>query len=210
MSGPFFGCLLYRMISRKFLTYQGLTALQFYVICVNIFVVKTIVFPERTFSLNIFVLGRLVVIVMALDSTYYMVRRKALPEILLKVAEVNELLFSGKASSIREAIDEVGISRSSYYKYKDDVFPIHEKIQGKTITFVMEIEDRPGLLSVILNMVARYQANVLSIHQSIPVNNVALVTLSVRVLSETGDVSELFDQIENADGVRNLRMVSAQ
>ena len=147
---------------------------------------------------------------MALDSTYYMVRRKALPEILLKVAEVNELLLRGKASSIREAIDEVGISRSSYYKYKDDVFPIHEKIQGKTITFVMEIEDRPGLLSVILNMVARYQANVLSIHQSIPVNNVALVTLSVRVLSETGDVSELFDQIENADGVRNLRMVSAQ
>ena len=147
---------------------------------------------------------------MALESTYYMVRRKALPEILLKVAEVNELLFSGKASSIREAIDEVGISRSSYYKYKDDVFPIHEKIQGKTITFVIEIEDRPGLLSVILNMVARYKANVLSIHQSIPVNNVALVTLSVRVLSETGDVSELFDQIENADGVRNLRMVSAQ
>lgn len=202
MSGPFSNDLLMK--------HKGRTALQFYVICVNIFVVKTIVFPERTFSLNIFVLGRLVVIVMALDSTYYMVRRKALPEILLKVAEVNELLFSGKASSIREAIDEVGISRSSYYKYKDDVFPIHEKIQGKTITFVMEIEDRPGLLSMILNMVARYQANVLSIHQSIPVNNVALVTLSVRVLSETGDVSELFDQIENADGVRNLRMVSAQ
>lgn len=202
MSGPFSNDLLMK--------HKGRTALQFYVICVNIFVVKTIVFPERTFSLNIFVLGRLVVIVMALDSTYYMVRRKSLPEILLKVAEVNELLFSGKASSIREAIDEVGISRSSYYKYKDDVFPIHEKIQGKTITFVMEIEDRPGLLSVILNMVARYQANVLSIHQSIPVNNVALVTLSVRVLSETGDVSELFDQIENADGVRNLRMVSAQ
>ena len=80
-------------------------------------------------------------------SKFYMVKKKALPEILLKVAEANVLLNRGKAKTIKEAIDAVGISRSSYYKYKDDIFPIHEKIQGKTITFVMEMEDQPGLLS---------------------------------------------------------------
>ena len=80
----------------------------------------------------------------------------------------NALLNRGKARTIKEAIDAVGISRSSYYKYKDDIFPIHEKIQGKTITFVMEMEDRPGLLSSILKVVADCKANILSIHQSIP------------------------------------------
>ena len=150
-------------------------------------------------------------------SKFYMVKKKALPEILLKVkwirlkvAEANVLLNRGKAKTIKEAIDAVGISRSSYYKYKDDIFPIHEKIQGKTITFVMEMEDQPGLLSSILKIVADCKANILSIHQSIPVNHIALITLSVMILPITEDVAVLFDRIENADGINNLKIVSEE
>ena len=131
-------------------------------------------------------------------------------ESLLKVAEANVLLNRGKAKTIKEAIDAVGISRSSYYKYKDDIFPIHEKIQGKTITFVMEMEDQPGLLSSILKIVADCKANILSIHQSIPVNHIALITLSVMILPITEDVAVLFDRIENADGINNLKIVSEE
>ena len=141
---------------------------------------------------------------------FYMVKNKALPEVLMKVAEVNNMLSAGKAKTIREAIDAVGISRSSYYKYKDDIFPIHEKIQGKTITFVMEMDDRPGLLSNVLKVVAECNSNILSIHQSIPVNHIALITLSVLVLPTTDDVTKLFDRIENADGIHNLKIVSAE
>ncbi|MCD8018590.1 MAG: ACT domain-containing protein [Clostridiales bacterium] len=141
---------------------------------------------------------------------YYMVRNRALPEVLLKVAQVNNLLSAGKVKTIREAIDMVGISRSSYYKYKDDIFPIHEKIQGKTITFVMEMEDRPGLLSNVLRVVAECNANVLSIHQSIPVNHIAMITLSVLVLPTTDGVEELFERIEGAEGIHNFKMVSAE
>lgn len=144
------------------------------------------------------------------DSKYYMVKKKALPEILLKVAQANALLNRGEVKTIREAIDQVGISRSSYYKYKDDIFPIHEKIQGKTITFLMEMEDRPGLLSRVLKIVADCKANVLSIHQSIPVNHMALVTLSVMILPITDDITELFDKMENADGISNLKIISEE
>lgn len=139
-------------------------------------------------------------------SKFYMVKKKALPEILLKVAEANVLLNRGKAKTIKEAIDAVGISRSSYYKYKDDILPI----QGKTITFVMEMEDQPGLLSSILKIVADCKANILSIHQSIPVNHIALITLSVMILPITEDVAVLFDRIENADGINNLKIVSEE
>ena len=58
------------------------------------------------------------------SSKFYMVKKKALPEILLKVAEANALLNRGKARTIKEAIDAVGISRSSYYKYKDDILSL--------------------------------------------------------------------------------------
>ena len=104
------------------------------------------------------------------ETNYYVIKKKAVPEVLLKVLEVQKLLDSKRAVSVLEATEKVGISRSSYYKYKDDIFPIHEKIQGKTITFVMEMEDRPGLLSSILKVVADCKANILSIHQSIPVS----------------------------------------
>lgn len=146
---------------------------------------------------------------METETKFYTVKRRALPEVLLKVVEVNRLLQSGKARTVRQAIDCVGISRSSYYKYKDDIFPMHEKIQGKTITFVMEMEDRPGLLAHILEKVAACQVNVLSIHQSIPVHSIALVTLSVRVLPVSEDVPGLFERIEHAEGIHNLKIVSA-
>lgn len=144
------------------------------------------------------------------ETNYYVIKKKAVPEVLLKVLEVQKLLDSKRAVSVLEATEKVGISRSSYYKYKDDIFPIHEKIQGKTITFVMEMEDQPGLLSSILKIVADCKANILSIHQSIPVNHIALITLSVMILPITEDVAVLFDRIENADGINNLKIVSEE
>ena len=138
---------------------------------------------------------------------FYMVKKRALPEVLLKVAEVNNLLNSGKSKTIREAIDAVGISRSSYYKYKDDIFPIHEKIQGKTITFVMEMEDRPGLLSNVLQTIAYFHGNILTIHQSIPINGVATLTLSVRILPNEGDAQTMVEKIEDQEGIHYLKIL---
>ena len=54
------------------------------------------------------------------DSKYYVIKKKAVPEVLLKVLEVQKLLDAEQAKSIQEATETVGISRSSYYKYKDD------------------------------------------------------------------------------------------
>ena len=80
------------------------------------------------------------------DSKYYVVKQKALPEVLLKVAQVNKIIET-KRMSIAEATESVGISRSSYYKYKDDIFPFRDNVKGKTITFVLSMDDEPGILS---------------------------------------------------------------
>lgn len=142
-------------------------------------------------------------------SKFYMVKKRALPEVLLKVAQVNALLGAGKAKTIREAIDAVGISRSSYYKYKDDIFPFRENVKGKTITFVLSMDDEPGLLSLVLKKVAEFKANILTIHQTIPVNGIASLTLSVDILPTTGDSSEMIEQIERLKGVRYLKILSS-
>ena len=57
---------------------------------------------------------------------YFVVRERAVPEVLLKVVQAKKLLDSEKVSTVQEAAEQIGISRSSFYKYKDDIFPFHE------------------------------------------------------------------------------------
>ena len=141
---------------------------------------------------------------------YFVVREKAVPEVLLKVVEAKRLLDTKRAETVQEAADQVGISRSSFYKYKDDIFPFRDNVKGKTLTFVLQIEDEPGFLSEILNVVAEYNANILTIHQSIPINGVATLTLSVEVLADTGDISNMIDTIEGKSGVQYLKILARE
>ena len=137
---------------------------------------------------------------------YYVVKQKALPEVLLKVAEANRLI-ENRNISIADATEKVGISRSSYYKYKDDIFPFRDNSKGKTITFVLSMDDE--LLSVVLKKVAEFKANILTIHQTIPVNGIASLTLSVEILPTTGDASMMIEEIEQLNGVRYLKILSS-
>ena len=146
-----------------------------------------------------------------MDKTkYFVVKKKALPEVLIKVVEAKRLLASERGLTIQEATDQIGISRSSFYKYKDDIFPFHENEKGQTITLVEQMDDTPGLLAEILRDVAEYGANILTIHQSIPLNGVATLTLSVEILSTTGNISDMVAEIEENQGVHYLKIVGRE
>lgn len=143
-------------------------------------------------------------------SKYFVVKQKAVPEVLLKVVEAKKLLESERVITVQEATDRVGISRSSFYKYKDDIFPFYDNAKGKTITLVMQMDDEPGLLSDLLHIVAVYRANILTIHQSIPVNGVATLTISVEVLETTGNVSKMVEDMEEKDGVHYVKILARE
>lgn len=144
------------------------------------------------------------------NTNYFVLKKKAVPEVLLKVVEAKRLLDSGQAESVQEATEQVGISRSSFYKYKDDIFPFHDNVKGKTITMVIQMDDEPGLLSVVLKVIADYHANILTIHQSIPINGVASLTLSVEVLQSTGDISRMVETIERQTGIHYLKILARE
>lgn len=139
---------------------------------------------------------------------YYVVKEQAVPEVLLRVVEAKRLLETGKAHTINEASAQVGISRSSYYKYKEDIFEFHENSQGTTITLTFQMEDEPGLLSDVLGIVSRFGANILTIHQSIPINGIASLSLSIQVLPTTGNVSDMLENMEKQKGVRNVKILA--
>ena len=143
-------------------------------------------------------------------SRYFLVKKKAVPEVLLKVVEAKRLLESERGITVQEAAEKVGISRSSFYKYKDDILPFYDNAKGKTITLVIQMDDEQGLLSDLLHVVAVYKANILTIHQSIPVNGVATLTLSVEVRENTGNVSTMVEELEAVSGVHYVKILARE
>ena len=143
-------------------------------------------------------------------SEYYVVKQKAVPEVLLKVVEAKKLLESGKAATIQDAVEQVDISRSSFYKYKDDIFPFHDNAQGTTITISLSMDDEPGLLSDVLKVIAEFGANILTIHQSIPINGVAALSISIQILSTTGNFSSMLEAMEEKKGVHNVKILAKE
>lgn len=143
-------------------------------------------------------------------TKYYLVRKKAVPEVLLKVVEAKELLETERVTSIQEAADAVGISRSSFYKYKDDILEFHDHSQGTTITLTFQMDDEPGLLSDVLKIIADFRGNILTIHQSIPINGVASLSISIQILENTGDVSAMIEEMENQKGMHHVKILAKE
>ncbi len=141
---------------------------------------------------------------------YFVVRERAVPEVHVKAVEAKKLLNMGRADTVQEATEQVGISRSSFYKYKDDIFPFHEDTRGKTLTFIIQMDDEPGILSNVLQTIARYHGNILTIHQSIPISGVATLTLSVNILPNQGDAQAMVEDIERREGIHYLKILGRE
>lgn len=144
------------------------------------------------------------------NRRYFVVTEKAVPDVLLKVVEAKRLLDIQQYDTVQEAVEAVGISRSSFYKYKDDIFPFHEEARGKTITFIIQMDDEPGLLSVVLQTIAHFHGNILTIHQSIPINGIATLTLSVDILPGEGDAEAMVEEIESREGIHYLKILGRE
>ncbi|MBQ9123988.1 MAG: ACT domain-containing protein [Lachnospiraceae bacterium] len=143
-------------------------------------------------------------------TTYFVVKEKAIPEVLLKVVEAKRLLETEKVLTVQEATEAVGISRSSFYKYKDDIFQFHDNAQGTTITLTFQMDDEPGLLSDVLKTIADYRGNILTIHQSIPINGMASLSLSIQILRDTGNVSQMIGSLEQQRGVHRVKILAKE
>jgi len=159
---------------------------------------------------NLMILGRNIGVFMDTSGSYFVVKKKAVPEVLIKVLEAKRLLETGRAASVHEAAEQAGISRSSFYKYKDDIFEFHDSAQGTTITLMLQIDDEPGVLSEALKVIAGFHANILTIHQSIPINGVASLSVSVQVLPATGDVSQMLEALEGHPGVHYAKALAKE
>lgn len=144
------------------------------------------------------------------DKNFFIVDKSVLPEIFLKVMEVKNLLESKKEKTVQDAVNRVGISRSAFYKYRDAVHPLYENTRGKTVTIAANLDDTPGLLSAVLNSIATEGANILTINQTIPINDIANVTITIETNEMQGEFGRLMTQLENLQGMQSIKIIGRE
>lgn len=145
---------------------------------------------------------------MTTDPKYYIVEASALPEIFVKVAETKRLLLVGEASTVNEATQITGISRSAFYKYRDSVLPFQNMMTGRIITLQLLLHDSPGILSNILTMFADFKANIITINSIVPTNGCAVVTVSADTMNLTVQLEDLLMHLRSCEGVIKVEILA--
>jgi len=141
------------------------------------------------------------------EKKYYMVREDILPESILKTAMAKEMLTRGEAKDIIDAVSKLGIARSTYYKYRDGIISFFNADNFKIINISLLLKNVSGILSGVINCVASFNANILTINQNLPLHGVAYVTLSISVEEMTVSVDELLNKLRELKGVRNVEVI---
>ncbi|MFC7060763.1 ACT domain-containing protein [Halobacillus seohaensis] len=143
------------------------------------------------------------------NEKFYLVRSDILPEAMKKTIDAKALIERGKTVSIFDAVQEVGLSRSAFYKYRDAVFPFQAMVKEQMITVFFHLEDRTGTLSNLLIAVAESGCNVLTIHQTIPLQGKANVTLSLNTTGMVYSIEQLLQRLHKLDFVDRVEILSS-
>ena len=141
---------------------------------------------------------------------YLIVEKSALPDYFLKVVEARRLLESGACQQVSGACEQVGISRSTYYKYKDKVIEPTRLTVGRKAVLMLMLDHESGVLSKVLNRLTGFAVNILTITQSLPIHDRASVTMSMDI-SELNDTLEaMLEALSQVTGVESLRLVAVE
>ncbi len=141
------------------------------------------------------------------DWKFYLVREDVLPEAMKKTLEAKEMLERGKVDKIGDAVQKVNLSRSAFYKYRDTVFPFHTIAKERLVSLSVYLEDRSGTLSKLLSIVAESGCNVLTIHQTIPLQGRANVTLSLNTSGMKIEFNEFLSRLRKLEFVEKVEVL---
>ena len=141
-----------------------------------------------------------------MKNDFLMIAKDALPPHFLIVAQAKrEIEYEKK--TVSEVCDKYGVSRSTYYKYKDKVFEPTEEYGRKAI-FSFKTQNEPGVLSAVLNCISSFGCNVLTINQNMPIHSVAYFTVMVDAGGVNASLYEMLDEFKKIPRVREVSLTA--
>ena len=143
-------------------------------------------------------------------ENYLIVHKSILPEYYEKVLAVRRLMDSGKCREVSQAVRQVGISRSTYYKYKDKILEPSQLTVGRKASLMLQLNHKAGMLSRVLSTVSGCNANILTITQSLPIHGKASIMLSIDLSQLTEPMDALIESLDAIEGVEHVRLLALE
>lgn len=141
-----------------------------------------------------------------MSSEFLIVNKKILPDYLDKVIYARNLLQAQEAKTVTEAVQKAGISRNTYYKYKDYVYSVEEKSLQRQIVLSIILKDESGALSGVLSELSKLNTSILTISQTIPVAGKANLLVSLDIARMNCSVEELIQDLKALSTVRAVHL----
>jgi chorismate mutase len=145
-----------------------------------------------------------------MENDYLIVSTAILPKEYEKVIEARELLQTQACTTITEAVRRCGISRNTYYKYRDYVFRPGEKNGSRKIILSLILKNETGALSQVLQVLSRCDASVITISQSAPAAHRASVILALDISALKKTVADMMKQMRQIRAVEKVHLDSME
>lgn len=137
-------------------------------------------------------------------NEFFLISPKVLPPVFSGVILAKQYLADGTATNSSQAAKMAGISRSAFYKYRDYVF-LDSKSHSDNLSLNAVLTDKAGVFSAVTTALYKLGANILTIHQGIPMDGTAAVSLTIDNNSGNLTAEQLIDTLKGVDGVLSVK-----
>lgn len=141
------------------------------------------------------------------NKNYYIIREDVLPEAVQKTIKIKSALEDDPKLSILEATKKFDLSRSAFYKYKDTIFPVQDFKKESILSMSVNVDDIPGILGKILNIINEEKCSVITIHQTVPISNRATIIFSLNINLEITTIEKLKLKLESLKYVNKVKVI---
>lgn len=141
-----------------------------------------------------------------MKSDFLIVHKKILPDYLDKVIEARKLIENKECSTVKEAVRQVGISRNTYYKYKDYVYETSDNKTNRHAVISLILKNENGSLASVIHVLTNLGTSILTISQAIPIHEKANVLLSLDITSLSCSIDEMLSSLKEISSVRSVHL----
>ena len=141
-----------------------------------------------------------------MKNDFLIVHKKILPDYLDKVIEARKLLENKECSTVKKAVTQVGISRNTYYKYKDYVYETSDNKTNRHAVISLILKNENGSLASVIRVLTNLGTSILTISQAIPIHEKANVLLSLDITSLSCSIDEMLSALKEISSVRSVHL----
>lgn len=141
-----------------------------------------------------------------MSKEFLIIEKNILPEHFGMVIEIKDLINEGM--NISEACKKVGLSRSTFYKYKDFVF-LTIGLTSKKANILVKMKEKGSLIEL-LSLLEELNVSTLNIHKESLVNGIQELFLTVSSDNIIIDYNNVVKDIRRLKNVKEVLLLASE